>query len=473
MMTDTSRRLLLVGNKWMSRDIIQAMMPYDWAISHSESPKDMTSHAAEDGHRIGVLLLDANVARYQRSLEELICRKKMCWLGILDRSLLAHPDIRQFIHQTLYAYQTLPLDPQKTNALLESALDMVAISPPDDIVGTGSSHRANEYSMVGNSTMMAKLYQAIDKIAAVDAPVLITGESGTGKELSARAIHEHSMRREGPFNTINCGALPSGLIQSELFGYEKGSFTGANHGKAGIIESTSGGTLFLDEIGDLPLDMQVNLLRFLENHRVMRVGGLKELPVDVRVLAATHVDLEKATEEGRFREDLYHRLNVLQLSTPALRERPEDIEPLARFFFRKFSRERSAGVRGFSRESMILMRQYDWPGNIRELVNRVRRAMVMCDQRLIAPKDLGLERRLSAFRQAVTLEQARDIAEREAIGAALARNKQKILHAARELGVSRVTLYRLIDKHGIDRHGVSADDEEADLPPRVIPMPSL
>ncbi|WP_306766776.1 sigma-54 dependent transcriptional regulator [Halomonas sp. LBP4] len=473
MIPDTSRRLLLVGNKWLSRDIMQAMTPYGWSITHSETPEEATSCLSENDHRVGVMLIESNSARYQRSMEELICRERVCWLAILDSSLLSHPDTRLFIHQALYAYQTLPFDPQKTHTLLESALDMANISPTVTIGRSWSSHRANEYGMVGNSAMTTRLYQAIDKIAAVEAPVLITGESGTGKELTARAIHEHSTRRSGPFNTINCGALPAGLIQSELFGHEKGAFTGASQSKAGIIESTSGGTLFFDEIGDLPLDMQVNLLRFLENHRVMRVGGLKEHPVDVRVLAATHVDLEKAVREGHFREDLYHRLNVLQVCTPALRERPEDIDPLARFFFRKFSRERSAGVRGFSRESMIVMRQYGWPGNIRELVNRVRRAMVMCDQRLITPADLGLERRQCAFRHAVMLEQARDIAEREAIRAALARNKHKILHAARELGVSRVTLYRLIEKHGIDRHSVSVDDEEADQPPRVTPLPSL
>lgn len=472
MMTDTSRRLLLVGDRCIARDLIRSMQLYGWSTRYSETPEEAARYLSlsEEEYRVGIILMEPNDTHHQSAWEELLCRERMSWLAILDGSLLTHSGIRHLL-QGFHAYQTLPFDPQKTHTLLESALDMANLSPTNAPESTWPSLEANEYGMIGLSPKMLRLYRAIDKIAAVDAPVLITGESGTGKELTARAIHEHSPRRGGPFNTINCGALPAGLIQSELFGHEKGSFTGADQSKAGIIESTGGGTLFLDEIGDLPLDMQVNLLRFLENHRVLRVGGLKEIPVDVRVLAATHVDLETAVREGRFREDLYHRLNVLQVSTPALRERPEDIEPLSRYFFRKFSREKSASVRDFSRSSMIVMRQYDWPGNIRELVNRVRRAMVMCDRHMITLTDLGLERRKNPFRHPTTLEEARDRAEREVIRAALARNRHKILHAARELGVSRVTLYRLIDKHGIERRCLSAEEENAGPLPKAMPLP--
>ncbi|GAA0629289.1 hypothetical protein GCM10009016_18980 [Halomonas beimenensis] len=299
---------------------------------------------------------------------------------------------------------------------------------------------------------MKSLYRTIHKVAVVDAPVFIQGESGTGKELTARAIHEESSRSGEAFNAVNCGALPANLIQSELFGHEKGAFTGASQRKIGIIESTQGGTLFLDEIGDLPLDMQVNLLRFLENHTIQRVGGLKEIEVDVRVLAATHVDLEHAVAEGRFREDLYHRLNVLQVKVPALRERGEDIETLAKYFFKCFANEKSMQVKGFTKESLAIMRLYEWPGNIRELINRVRRAMVMCEHPLIRPSDLGLERRHSPSRYAESLEEARDMAERSVVLAGLSRNSFNVQHAARELGISRVTLYRLMEKHHIHRN---------------------
>ena len=230
--------------------------------------------------------------------------------------------------------------------------------------------------MVGVSAPMQAVFRNLRKIAAVDAPVLITGETGTGKELAARAIHERSRRSSGPFVAVNCAALPATLIQSELFGYERGAFTGAQRRKIGSIESANGGILFLDEIGDLSLDLQVNLLRFLEESAIQRVGSPKEIPVDVRVIAATHDDMERATAEGRFREDLYYRLNVLRLEMPMLRARGEDIEVLARFFFEKFRQETSHKVIGFSPEALQSMADYDWPGNVRELINRVRRATV-------------------------------------------------------------------------------------------------
>jgi DNA-binding NtrC family response regulator len=242
------------------------------------------------------------------------------------------------------------------------------------------------------------------------------------------------------------------LIQSELFGHEKGAFTGATQRKLGIIEHTDGGTLFLDEIGDLPLEMQVNLLRFLENNTIQRVGGLKEIVVNLRVLAATHVDLEQAVKEGKFREDLYHRLNVLQVQVPPLKERGADIVMLAHYFFNKFSADKPFIVNGFSKESLAVMQGSEWPGNIRELINRVRRAMVMSEHSLIRPTDLGLERRHSEARYASSLEEARDMAERSVIMASLTRNAFNILHAARELGISRVTLYRLMEKHKVHRH---------------------
>ncbi|NIQ10100.1 MAG: sigma-54-dependent Fis family transcriptional regulator, partial [Gammaproteobacteria bacterium] len=286
-------------------------------------------------------------------------------------------------------------------------------------------------------------------VALVDAPLLITGESGTGKELSALAIHERSRRNTGPFIAVNCAALPSTLIQSELFGYEKGAFTGAQHRKMGRIESAEGGTLFLDEIGDLPLDLQVNLLRFLQQNTIQRVGGKEEIPVNVRIIAATHVDLEQAVKEGRFREDLYYRLNVLQMKIPSLRDRDGDVEVLANYFFKRFSNEKHPRVKGFRKDTIRTMNSYNWPGNVRELINRVRRAMVMCDGSLITPRDFGLERR-SSRRVLQTLAQARYNAERSAILAALRAEGHNISQAAKLLGTSRVTLHRLITKYELN-----------------------
>jgi DNA-binding NtrC family response regulator len=316
--------------------------------------------------------------------------------------------------------------------------------------------------MVGTSPQMQQVFQAIRKIATVDAPILITGESGTGKELAALAIHERSRRARGPFVAVNCAALPRTLIQSELFGHEKGAFTDARTSKVGRIEAAAGGTLFLDEIGDLPLDLQVNLLRFLQEKTIERLGSTRQIAVDVRVVAATHIDLEKAVETNLFRQDLYYRLNVLRLDIPPLRDREGDVELLARFFFEKFARAEHSRARGFSHSALERLNEYEWPGNVRELINRVRRAAVMCENRLIAPADLGLERRQSARRTPMTLERVRAAAERQAIGDALRRSKRNVSRAAHELGISRMTLYRLLQRFKLLHVAEPGSDPERD-----------
>jgi DNA-binding NtrC family response regulator len=242
--------------------------------------------------------------------------------------------------------------------------------------------------------------------------------------------------------------LPPTLIQSELFGHEKGAFTGAERRKIGSIEAANGGTLFLDEIGDLSLPLQVNLLRFLEGSTIQRVGSPKEIRVDVRVIAATHTDMEQATARDAFREDLYFRLNVLRLEMPALRMRGEDIEVLAQFFFKQFARESAHRVKGFSPEALRSLVEYDWPGNVRELINRVRRATVMCDGRLIRSADLGFDGRPRAVR-IPTLEEVRAVAERDAILTALRGTGNNMSQAARALGTSRPRLYRLMARYDL------------------------
>jgi transcriptional regulator with PAS, ATPase and Fis domain len=278
--------------------------------------------------------------------------------------------------------------------------------------------------------------------------VLIWGESGTGKELVARAVHKHSPRADAPFVPVNCGAIPSSLIQAELFGYERGAFTGAVRDKCGLIEAASNGTIFFDEIGDLPLDMQSNLLRFLQERTIHRLGATRSRQVDVRVIAATHVRLIDAVRAGRFREDLFYRLNVLTLETPPLRQRREDIVPLAQHYFSVFAAERAVGVKGFARDALRAISEYAWPGTVRELVNRVRRASVMAEGRLIRASDLGLDG-ASARNSAEDLGCAVTRAERIAIETRLEAGKS-MTSVARELGVSRMTLYRLMSKHGIE-----------------------
>ena len=322
--------------------------------------------------------------------------------------------------------------------------------------------------MVGTSRAMRTAFDVIRKYATTDASVLITGESGTGKELVALAIHERSSLKAGPFVPINCAGLPPTLIASELFGHEKGAFTGAYQRKIGRIEAAKGGTLFLDEIGDLPLELQVHLLRFLQEKTIDRVGGRGSIRVDVRVLAATHDDLRKAVAEGRFREDLFFRLNVLCLKMPPLRERGDDVDLLSTYFLRKFSEEMNRPVLGFDESALRAIRSYRWPGNVRELISCVRRGAVMAEGDTITLGDLGLpeDGEMPATREgqaagtgyggdlgedspAVPLARARSEVEVALIRTALARRGRNIKRTAEDLDISRVTLYRLMDKHGI------------------------
>ncbi|HKJ10519.1 MAG TPA: sigma 54-interacting transcriptional regulator [Gammaproteobacteria bacterium] len=374
------------------------------------------------------------------------------WIGVLPKPLL-DPAIRSgLVPGFLFDYHTLPVDLPRLLHTIGHACGMANANRRAPALASPPSDRI----MVGASAAMRGVAQSIHKVAGVDAPVMITGESGTGKELAAHAVHAQSSRGHRPFQAINCGALPAHLIQSELFGHEKGAFTGAHRRHVGRIEAANGGTVFLDEIGDLSLDLQVNLLRFLQEGTIERIGNTEPMRVDVRVIAATHHDLQDAVRQGRFREDLYYRLNVLHLNVPPLRERREDIEPLAEHYFRLYHRERNRNVRGFSRQALEAMKRYDWPGNVRELVNRVRRATIMCEHRLIAPEELGLDSKTAAQGPAATLAHARGQAERQAIVDSLALTNHNISEAARRLGVARITLYRLMEKYGVgtaDRSG--------------------
>lgn len=312
----------------------------------------------------------------------------------------------------------------------------------------GRSREPNLFrSLVGTSRAIQQVRQMMQQVADTDASVLILGESGTGKEVVARNLHYHSKRREGPFVPVNCGAIPAELLESELFGHEKGAFTGAHQRKVGRIEAADGGTLFLDEIGDLPLELQANLLRFLQEQQIERVGGSRPVEVDVRVLAATHVDLEAAIDAGTFREDLYYRLNVLQVGTAPLRERSEDLPLLANHFSRLYSLETGRRPRRFSEDALAAMAMHAWPGNVRELANRVRRGLVLAEGRQIEAQDLGLECARGDGPPLSSLEVYKLCAERQAMCDALARYGDNLSVAARMLGVSRPTFYRLLHKH--------------------------
>lgn len=304
--------------------------------------------------------------------------------------------------------------------------------------------------MLGASSQIQDVFTAIRKVATTDAPVLITGENGTGKELAALAIHRSGSRCDGPFIAINCGAIPENLLESELFGHEKGAFTGAHIQRKGRVELAQGGTLFLDEIGDLSAPLQVKLLRFLQEHRIERIGGREQIEVDVRVIAATNRDLKAAMREGRFREDLYYRLGVVVIPLPPLRDREGDIPLLATSLLQRFGSEAGRKVSAFTPQALRAMERYQWPGNVRELENRVKRAVIMAEGTKITPADLDLDSGLAKY-EGTTLKEVREAVEKEFVQRALKRHNGNVTRAAAELDVSRPTMYELMEKLGIPR----------------------
>ncbi|HYV28891.1 MAG TPA: PEP-CTERM-box response regulator transcription factor [Candidatus Eisenbacteria bacterium] len=306
--------------------------------------------------------------------------------------------------------------------------------------------------MLGMSPPMQQVFTSIRKVATTEAPVLILGESGTGKEMAALAIHRKSARKEGPFIAINCGAIPETLLESELFGHEKGSFTGAHMQRKGRIETAAGGTLFLDEVGELPLLLQVKLLRFLQEQTIERVGGRGPIEIDARVIAATNLDLKTAMAGGKFREDLFYRLAVVVIRLPSLRERPADVLLLARSFLQRSIAENKRKSCEFNSQALRALQQYSWPGNVRELENRVRRAVIMAEGRHVTASDLELVGLVEAETPR-SLKEAREELERELVSQALQRHGGNITTAAGDLGVSRPTLYELMEKLGIEKAG--------------------
>lgn len=304
--------------------------------------------------------------------------------------------------------------------------------------------------VIASDPKMLEACRMVEKVAPTDVSVLLLGESGTGKEVLARAIHGLSGRNQGPWVAINCAAIPDTLLESELFGYEKGAFTGAARTTPGTIENANGGTLFLDEIGDMPLALQAKLLRFLQERVIVRVGGREEIAVDVRVVCATHQNLEQLIRDGRFREDLYYRISELAIEIPPLRERRGDIAVLATFFLEKYAGQmKKPGLR-FNEAAITALEQHDWPGNVRELENRVKRAVVMAEGRLVAPADLGLEAPQGEEALPFNLRQVREQAESRALLRAYQHAGGNISQAAELLGITRPTFYALVRKYGLD-----------------------
>ena len=433
------RRLLVVDPCDDCHRLLPGLRTIGWDVDSC----DLES-ARERSCDVGLLRLQPFHLERPEAVKDLISRSGTEWIAVLSQEVLRLQKVGDFVCEWFFDFHTLPFDVSRVQVTLGRAFGMARLR------GQGSIHVDQpEHELLGDSRPIRDLRKLLGKLAPTESPVLIRGESGTGKELVARTLHRQSQRHDKPFVAINCGAIPEHLIQSELFGHEKGAFTGAHQRKVGRIEAAHGGTLFLDEIGDLPLELQANLLRFLQEKHIERVGGSQPIPVDVRVLAATHVDLEAAITSGRFREDLYYRLNVLQVITAPLRERHGDLGMLASHFAHFYSQETGRRPRSFSEDALVAMGKHDWPGNVRELANRVRRGLVLAEERQIQASDLGLLSLQAQDLPMGTLEDYKHRAERQALCDVLNRHSDNLSVAARVLGISRPTFYRLLHKHQI------------------------
>lgn len=384
-----------------------------------------------------------------------------------------HANALAAVSMGAYDYYHKPIDLDELKIILSRAFHLAGLEEENRRLQVSATQdQSNGYSGIfGQCPQMLQVFSMIKKVASIDVPILILGESGTGKEVVARAIHNRGIRKDGNVIAINCGAIPESLLESELFGHEKGAFTGAQNRVQGKVEYAEGGTLFLDEIGEMAPLLQVKLLRFLQEKVIQRVGGREDIPVDTRIVAATNVDIQESIKSGKFREDLYYRIGVITIELPPLRDRGEDIELLANIFLRRFGQEFGQKVRGYSSAAIEWLRTYGWPGNVRELENKVKRAVVMAESPIIEAYDLGFEEKqaLPEVDESVgdgktpgtttlnnefsfsglTLKEGRRQVENVLLKQALEKAQGNILKAAEELAVSRPTFYDLLKKHGL------------------------
>ncbi|MDI3547487.1 MAG: two-component system, NtrC family, response regulator AtoC [Halanaerobiales bacterium] len=357
-------------------------------------------------------------------------------------------------------YVTKPFNLKELSSKIETSLKIKYMVIKNKLDEREEEGRESFSNLIGKSKQMQEVYELIAKIARKDVTVLILGESGVGKEMVAKAIHQNSQRKDGPFIKVNCAALPDQLLESELFGYEKGAFTGASRQKKGMFELADGGTIFLDEIGDMSLATQAKILRVLQEHEFQRLGGEETIRVNVRVLAATNIDIQQAIERGKFREDLYYRLNVVRINMPPLRERPEDIPLLTNEFIKEYNQKHNKEINGVAPDAMRLLMSYDWPGNVRELKNICEQAVVLNDSNVITAADLPVEIRGKGFNldanqsnqslKDITKNLTSEI-ERKIITETLEETGWNRNETAQKLGITPRTLYNKIKEYKIER----------------------
>ena len=449
-MSDAKQKILLVeDDPGLQKQLKWSLADYELVMAADRDSAIVQLRR----HEPAVVLLDLGLppdvdgaseglAALQQILSLAPATKVIVVTGNLDRS-----NAVKAIRLGAYDFFQKPFDPDVLALMIARALHVHALEAENRLLAARQRGSALQ-GLITSSEPMLKICRTVEKVAPANATVLLLGESGTGKEVLARGVHELSPRAGKRFVAINCAAIPDTLLESELFGYEKGAFTGAAKQTIGRIEYANEGTLFLDEIGDLPMQLQAKLLRFLQERVIERLGGRGEIPVDVRVVCATHRDLADMIREGSFREDLYYRLSEITIKIPPLRERPGDAVLLAQAFLDRYAREQGRNIRGFTADALGALETHAWPGNVREMENIIKRATIMADGSQITAADLGLDA-AHAEPQPFNLRQARENAERLAVGRALAHSEGSIAQAAELLGITRPTLYDLMAKIGM------------------------
>lgn len=452
-------KVLIVDDEEAIRTQMKWALSQDYDVHFAEDRKEATE--AFKAHSPVVTLLDLGLPPYPNQCDEgLAALSDLIAVDTTAKVIVISgqsekQNALQAVGAGAYDFLCKPVEMAELRLLLRRCIHVVELEK--EYRELQQSQRADVFEdMLGTSPQMQAAFTIIRKVAATDAPVLLLGESGTGKEMAAAAIHRRSTRKGGPFVAINCNAIPESLLESELFGHEKGAFTGAHIQRKGMIETASGGTLLLDEIGELPPAIQVKLLRFLQEQRLQRVGGRQEIQIDTRLVAATNADLKQMIDAGKFREDLYFRLAVVTIRLLPLRDRGEDVVLLAHEFLQQHAAQTGRRKLVFAPDAVRAITRYSWPGNVRELQNRVKRAVIMTSGARVTAKDLELERGQDvASSSAPTLREARENVERELIQQALKRNSGRITSAAAELGISRPTLYELMEKLRITKESAN------------------
>ena len=438
-------KLLLVGTGKGLDAVKNILTENMWVLDVATSEAQFTSLLQQNSYPVVIAVFSEDDDLLRIIEHYALSNFTTKWIAVIPNDTWLDQHVNMRFSQIFYDYHHQPVQIDRFLDTLGHAYGMSRLSQTE--LENTAQHRvlfadSSIDEIIGTSDQIIQLRHMIKVVAEENLTVLVLGESGTGKELVARNIHLQSGRSQHPFIAINCASLPESLIHSELFGHEKGAFTGADKRAIGKIEASDLGTLFLDEIGDMPMNIQVSLLRFLETQQIERLGGVKEIAIDSRIILATNVDLKQAVAEGRFREDLYHRINVIPIHVPALREHRNDIQVMAETFLARFN----TGIdkKYFSSEALRAMQNYHWPGNVRELINRIRRAIVISKDRGILAEDLGLD--FIEHANIIDLNTARKLAERKAIVDALESCGNNHTLAAENLGISRTSLYRLLGK---------------------------